>query len=145
MSGQGSLSYTIVISGAPYSSQAPGSALAFCRALVRQGHRIDRVFLYGEGVLLASLLSAPPSDEENLRDRWCDFLAEHQIEGMPASPRPCAGVSWTTQSSIVTSCPRATWQALSCWPALVSGFRVCRIQIGWCVLWRDTDGHAGSH
>ncbi|MDY6799104.1 MAG: sulfurtransferase complex subunit TusD [Pseudomonadota bacterium] len=82
MSGQGSLSYTIVISGAPYSSQAPGSALAFCRALIRQGHRIDRVFLYGEGVLLASLLSAPPSDEENLRDRWCDFLAEHQIEGI---------------------------------------------------------------
>jgi tRNA 2-thiouridine synthesizing protein D len=82
MTGPGPLSYTIVISGAPYSSQAPGSALAFCRALLRQGHRIDRVFLYGEGVHLASLLSAPPSDEQNLRDQWCEFLAEHAIEGI---------------------------------------------------------------
>lgn len=82
MTGQGPLSYTIVISGAPYSSQAPASALAFCRALLRQGHRIDRVFLYGEGVHLASLLSAPPSDEQNLRDQWCELLAEHAIEGI---------------------------------------------------------------
>lgn len=82
MTGQPPLSYTIVISGGPYSSQAPGTALAFCRALLRKGYRIDRVFLYGEGVLLASTLSAPPSDEQNLRDQWCDFLTEHQIEGI---------------------------------------------------------------
>ena len=51
------LNYTLVITGAPWSSQTPQSALAFARELLVAGHRIDRVFLYGEGVLLASALA----------------------------------------------------------------------------------------
>lgn len=73
------LSYTLVITGAPWSSQAPQTALAFARALTAAGHRLDRLFLYGEGVHLASALSAPPSDEPDWPQQWSAFLSENQI------------------------------------------------------------------
>lgn len=70
------LSYTLVISGAPYTSQAPQSALAFAKALIAGGHRLDRVFLYGDGVYLASGLVTPPSDEVNWTQVWSEFLMQ---------------------------------------------------------------------
>ncbi|AHI31264.1 MAG: sulfurtransferase complex subunit TusD [Marinobacter sp.] len=74
-------SFTLVITGAPYSSQAPQTALAFARAVLASGHRIDRVFLYGDGVHLASALTSPPSDEVHLSRAWQDFLESHNIAG----------------------------------------------------------------
>lgn len=73
------LRYTLVITGAPYTSQAPQTALSIAGALVSAGHRIDRVFLYGDGVLLASELNCPPSDETDWTRAWSAFLTEHQI------------------------------------------------------------------
>ena len=73
------LSYTLVITGAPWVCQAPQSALAFAQAVVAAGHRIDRVFLYGEGVHLASALATPPSDEPHWPQQWADFLHENGI------------------------------------------------------------------
>ena len=64
------LSYTLVITGAPWATQAPQTALSFAQALLKAGHRIDRVFLYGDGVPLASALSAPPSDEQHWPRLW---------------------------------------------------------------------------
>ncbi len=75
------LAYTLVITGAPWTSQAPQTALAFARELVSAGHRIDRVFLYGDGIHLASALSTPPSDERHWPREWSEFLAEN---GIPA-------------------------------------------------------------
>jgi tRNA 2-thiouridine synthesizing protein D len=74
--------FTLVIPGAPYSSQAPQTALQFARAVLAADKRIDRVFLYGDGVHLASSLSAPPSDELNLSSAWAAFLAENNIPGV---------------------------------------------------------------
>lgn len=76
------LSYTLVITGAPWSSQAAQTSLAFARAVITAGHRLDRVFLYGEGVHLASALIAPPSDEPHWPQQWSEFLSEHQIPGI---------------------------------------------------------------
>lgn len=76
------VSYTLVISGAPYSSQAPQSALAFAKAAVAAGHKLDRVFLYGDGVHLASSLASPPSDEVSWAQAWCSFLTETQTPGI---------------------------------------------------------------
>jgi tRNA 2-thiouridine synthesizing protein D len=73
--------YTLVITGAPYSSQAPQTALDFARAAVDAGHRIDRVFLYGDGIHVASSLACPPSDEPHWPRLWSEFLAE---QGIPA-------------------------------------------------------------
>lgn len=74
--------FTLVITGAPYSSQAPQTALGFARAAVNAGHRIDRVFLYGDGVHLASALCAPPSDETNWSEEWSQFLTDHSVPGV---------------------------------------------------------------
>ncbi|EON92627.1 DsrE family protein [Marinobacter lipolyticus SM19] len=71
--------FTLVITGAPYSSQAPETALGFAQAALRAGHTIDRVFLYGDGVHLASSLPSPPSDEINWTRAWSDFLQEHSV------------------------------------------------------------------
>lgn len=71
--------YTIVITGAPYVSQAPATAFAFCSALLDSGHAVDQVFLYGDGVALASALNTPPSDEVNWTARWQELLCEHRI------------------------------------------------------------------
>lgn len=46
------------------------------------GHTLDRLFLYGEGVHLASALLTPPSDEPDWSQQWSEFLAEHQISGV---------------------------------------------------------------
>ncbi|MBZ0333578.1 sulfurtransferase complex subunit TusD [Marinobacter sp. AL4B] len=77
-----SLAYTLVITGAPWTSQAPQTALMFATAALSAGHRIDRVFLYGDGVHLASSLSTPPSDETHWPQQWCLFLKQH---GIPAT------------------------------------------------------------
>lgn len=74
--------FTLVITGAPYSSQAPQTALSFARAAVAAGHRIHRVFLYGDGVHLASALAAPPSDEPDWPAEWADFLKANGIQGI---------------------------------------------------------------
>lgn len=74
--------FTLVITGAPYSSQAPQTALGFARAAVNAGHRIDRIFLYGDGVHLASALCCPPSDETHWPAVWAQFLQEHNIPGI---------------------------------------------------------------
>ncbi|MCL7944575.1 sulfurtransferase complex subunit TusD [Marinobacter sp. ATCH36] len=74
--------FTLVITGAPYSSQAPQTALHFARAALAANKRIDRVFLYGDGVHLASSLSTPPSDELNLSEAWAGFMAENNIPGV---------------------------------------------------------------
>lgn len=74
--------YTLVITGAPYSSQAPQTALSFARAAVAAGHTLDRVFLYGDGVHLASALSAPPSDETHWPTEWAKFLQDNDIPGV---------------------------------------------------------------
>lgn len=77
-----SITYTLVITGAPYVSQAPQTALEFAIAAVRAGHGIDRVFLYGDGVHLASALTCPPSDEANWPQLWSEFLDTHGIPGV---------------------------------------------------------------
>ncbi|WP_404362459.1 sulfurtransferase complex subunit TusD [Marinobacter sp.] len=77
-----SLSYTLVITGAPYTSQAPQTALEFARALIAAGHRIDRLFLYGDGVHLASALSCIPGDEPHWTNLWCDFLRTNGISAV---------------------------------------------------------------
>lgn len=74
--------FTLVITGAPYSSQAPQTALNFAHAALAAGKRIDRVFLYGDGVHLASSLMSPPADEVNLSQAWADLLNEQGIPGI---------------------------------------------------------------
>ncbi|WP_417514817.1 sulfurtransferase complex subunit TusD [Marinobacter sp.] len=74
--------YTLVITGAPYSSQAPQTALSFAQAALAKGHTLDRVFLYGDGVHIASVLCTPPSDETHWPAEWAKFLQQNATPGV---------------------------------------------------------------
>lgn len=69
--------FSIVALSAPYSSQASFSALAFAKAAIKEGHKIHRIFFYGDGIHNATTLSAPPQDEINLPVEW-KYLAEQE-------------------------------------------------------------------
>lgn len=67
-----------VCAGPP--SQAASSALRFCRAALSQGHSIERVFFYSDGVYNANNLLSPPSDEANTQQQWVELHEEYSIE-----------------------------------------------------------------
>jgi tRNA 2-thiouridine synthesizing protein D len=73
------VNYAITMTGAPYSSQAPQTAYMFCAAALEAGHRIERLFLYGDAVLLASHFQVPPRDEPNWGKKWRELIAEHAV------------------------------------------------------------------
>lgn len=74
------MKFAILILGAPYSSQAPFSALEFCRAAIANKHEIHRVFLYRDAVQLSTRLATPPQDELDIYGEWVAFSKEHNIE-----------------------------------------------------------------
>ncbi len=74
------MKFSIAVQGAPYSSQAPLSALHFARAVIDKHHEIVRVFFYQDGVYTGNNAIAPPQDEPDIRKMWSDFARENQIE-----------------------------------------------------------------
>lgn len=74
--------FAILIQGAPYTSQAALSALHFCRALLDQGHTIERLFFYQDGVHNASLLIVPPQDEFHIPQAWQALIEQHGIDAV---------------------------------------------------------------
>lgn len=74
------MKFAIAVHGAPYSSQAAGTALRFVRSALEQGHEVARVFFYHDGVYGASALAVPPQDEPSPMADWAELAAHHQIE-----------------------------------------------------------------
>lgn len=64
----------LLVTAPPQHEQA-WHALHFCEAAIAQGHTVERVFFYGEGVLHGNLLNTPPQDEANLALRWAALAA----------------------------------------------------------------------
>lgn len=62
--------YTLLVTGPAYGTQNATSALLFARALIAAGHELESIFFYREGVLNASELSAPASDEADIVRSW---------------------------------------------------------------------------
>ena len=74
--------FSILIQGAPYTSQAALSALHFCRALLAQGHAIERLFFYQDGVHNASSLIVPPQDEFHIPQAWQQLIEAHRLDAV---------------------------------------------------------------
>ena len=70
----------IVIHGAPYSSQACGTALRFARAALAAGHSLYRVFFYHDGIHAASALRVAPQDEVDDGAGWIALAETHGVE-----------------------------------------------------------------
>lgn len=71
--------FCLMVTGPAYGSQHASSAWLFARALLAQGHTLDSVFFYREGVLNASELNAPASDEVNLTHSWQQLHQQHGV------------------------------------------------------------------
>ncbi|PSV25723.1 sulfurtransferase complex subunit TusD [Photobacterium sp. GB-27] len=75
-----SLTYAIVVNGPAYGNQTSRSAYQFASALIEEGHVLQRVFFYQDGVLNGSALTAPASDEFDLVAAWQAFAKTHNVE-----------------------------------------------------------------
>ncbi|MGX8939855.1 sulfurtransferase complex subunit TusD [Symbiopectobacterium sp. Eva_TO] len=73
------LRYCLLVTGPAYGTQQASSALLFARALIAQGHSLESVFFYREGVLNASQLTSPANDEFDLTGAWQQLGAMHQV------------------------------------------------------------------
>jgi len=71
--------FSLLVTGAPYGTQASASALLFARALLAEGHALQRVFFYQEGVLNGNALVHPASDEVNLVTGWAGLADQYGV------------------------------------------------------------------
>ncbi|MEI6896007.1 MAG: sulfurtransferase complex subunit TusD [Psychromonas sp.] len=75
----GVLKFAVLVCGGPYGSQGASSAYQFCASALQAGHCIVGVFFYQEGVLNASQLVSPASDEINLTDFWAQLATQYNF------------------------------------------------------------------
>lgn len=71
--------YTLLVTGPAYGTQQASSAWLFAQALLAEGHELESVFFYREGVLNASTLTSPASDEFNLTQAWQQLHRDHHV------------------------------------------------------------------
>jgi len=72
--------FSIVITGAPYSTQSVDSAYRYARSVLNQGHQIHRVFFYADAVHSGSSLAAPPQDEPHIPNLWSQLASEFNLD-----------------------------------------------------------------
>lgn len=76
------MKFSLVILGAPYSSQAPVTALHFARAALASGHEIGRLFFWQDGVHNASALVVPPQDELDIPAAWRELIETQGLDAV---------------------------------------------------------------
>jgi len=74
------MKFSVVITGAPYSTEAPHSAWRFTKAALENGHNIYRVFLHGDGVLCATHLTTSAQDEININQLWHELAEQYKLD-----------------------------------------------------------------
>ncbi len=74
------MNYALLVLSPAHSSQGARSALLFARAAVARGHKIERVFFYGDAVHAASALIVAPQDEVDLTSEWATLVADNGTE-----------------------------------------------------------------
>lgn len=74
------LTFSLAVYGAPFSAQSNQTAYAFAKALIADGHTLQRVFFYQDAIHTASGLAVPPQDEMDLTQDWQRLAREHQVE-----------------------------------------------------------------
>jgi tRNA 2-thiouridine synthesizing protein D len=77
-----SMIFTLVIQSSAQKTELATTALEYARALLRNQHKIHRIFFYGEGVLLANSTNVFPQDESDVHSAWRIFIAENQIDAV---------------------------------------------------------------
>lgn len=71
--------FALMVTGPAYGTQQASSALLFARAVLAEGHTLDSVFFYREGVSNANQLTSPASDEVDLVRAWQVLHQQHNV------------------------------------------------------------------
>ncbi|WP_339337749.1 sulfurtransferase complex subunit TusD [uncultured Oceanicoccus sp.] len=72
--------FSLLILGAPYSSQSVSTALRFAQAAVNAGHSFYRIFFYHDAVNSGNKLITPPQDENDIPLQWQNLANDHDID-----------------------------------------------------------------
>ena len=72
--------FSVLVLGAPFSSQSAYSAYRFSYAALDSGHHIHRIFFYQDGVHNSSALATPPQDEFDLYHAWQELQSNHALD-----------------------------------------------------------------
>ena len=72
-------SFALMVLGGS-ASQAQQSALNFARAAIAGGHRVLRVFFFGEGVAAGNAQAVPSPDTTGLAVQWAALAAKHGVD-----------------------------------------------------------------
>jgi tRNA 2-thiouridine synthesizing protein D len=72
--------FSIIVTGAPYSTQGPHTAWRFAKAALESGHSVYRIFLHGDGVLCASNLHTAAQDELNINHLWSELANQYKLD-----------------------------------------------------------------
>ena len=73
------MKFSVVVHGNPISSQANYHALKFCQAVIDQGHKLQRVFFYGDAVTTGIPIVAP-QNELDIPAEWRAMKNKHDVE-----------------------------------------------------------------
>ena len=71
--------FSILVTANPASEQNAATAYQFCSAVLDAGHIVVGVFFYLDGVLTASDLVSPATDEVNLPALWAQLATAHEF------------------------------------------------------------------
>lgn len=71
--------FALMVTGPAYGTQQASSALLFAKAVLAEGHTLDSVFFYREGVFNANQLTSPASDEVDLVRAWQELHQQHHV------------------------------------------------------------------
>ncbi len=72
--------FSLLILGAPYSSQSVKTALRFANASIETGNSIYRIFFYHEAVNSGNELLTPPQDEIHIPNEWQAMARDNSID-----------------------------------------------------------------
>lgn len=76
------VNFALLITVAPFSHQGAATALRFARAALANGHSIERVFFFQDGVHNASQFTITPQDENNIPAEWQQLCREHTVDAV---------------------------------------------------------------
>ncbi|MCF6767666.1 sulfurtransferase complex subunit TusD [Thiotrichales bacterium 19S11-10] len=71
--------FTLIIRSHPLTNQGSQSAYQFANAIYHQGHSINCVFFYQQGVYHAQEMILP-ADEPNISQLWLELADKHQFK-----------------------------------------------------------------
>lgn len=74
------MKFSLKVTAAPYSNQGSQTALHTAQALLSLGHKIEKVFFYGDGVSTANNLLSPMKDQLDVRAEWLKLANDHEFE-----------------------------------------------------------------